>query len=255
MESYLLLFIFNVRKSYEQYHESHYAAEEKSYHHLRQRMLAKNHSARAKHTGNDEHHTQPEHGIVGEHDGECSYRTGHTANGGSVGADLPPYIDDRTEYLNHQCHNKYARHEMGNVHALHDIHTYEIAQDGDDIGHHTTLALAEFDESPTLMMAIEGDEESGSEDREDIHESEDHHLVGQWQQTEVAQRKQNNEPHSGQVEGIEHCAQHPCAQYQFISSLHFNLQFSTFNFQLFLNLFTGIPSISRYFDTVRRAMG
>ena len=129
------------------------------------------------------------------------------------------------------------------MHTLHDIHTYEIAKDGDDIGHHTTLALAEFDESPTLMMAIEGDEESGSEDREDIHESEDHHLVGQWQQTEVAQRKQNNEPHSGQVEGIEHCAQHPCAQYQFISSLHFNisifnlqssifnLQFSTFNFQ------------------------
>ena len=231
MESYLLLFIFNVRKSYEQYHESHYAAEEKSYHHLRQRMLAKNHSARAKHTGNDEHHTQPEHGIVGEHDGECSYRTGHTANGGSVGADLPPYIDDRTEYLNHQCHNKYARHEMGYMHTLHDIHTYEIAQDGDDIGHHTTLALAEFDESPTLMMAIEGDEESGSEDREDIHESEDHHLVGQWQQTEVAQRKQNNEPHSGQVEGIEHCAQHPCAQYQFISSLHFNLSiFQYFNF-------------------------
>ena len=116
-------------------------------------------------------------------------------------------------------------------------------------------------------MAIEGDEESGSEDREDIHESEDHHLVGQWQQTEVAQRKQNNEPHSGQVEGIEHCAQHPCAQYQFISSLHFNLsifnlqssifnlQSSIFNLQLFLNLFTGIPSISRYFDTVRRAMG
>ena len=120
---------------------------------------------------------------------------------------------------------------MGNVHALHDIHTYEIAQDGDDIGYHTTLALAEFDESPTLMMAIEGDEESGSEDREDIHESEDHHLVGQWQQTEVAQRKQNNEPHSGQVEGIEHCAQHPCAQYQFISSLHFNLSiFQYFNF-------------------------
>ena len=160
------------------------------------------------------------------------------------------------------------------MHTLHDIHAYEIAQDGDDIGHHTTLALAEFDESPTLMMAIEGDEESGSEDREDIHESEDHHLVGQWQQTEVAQRKQNNEPHSGQVEGIEHCAQHPCAQYQFISSLHFNLsifnlqssifnlqpsifnlQSSIFNLQLFLNLFTGIPSISRYFDTVRRAMG
>ena len=151
---------------------------------------------------------------------------------------------------------------MGNVHALHDIHAYEIAKDRDDIGHHTTLTLAKFDEGPTLMVAIEGDEESGSEDREDIHESEDHHLVGQWQQTEVAQRKQNNESHSGQVEGIEQCAQHPCSQYQFISSLHFNLQSSIFNLQssifnlqLFLNLFTGIPSISRYFDTVRRAMG
>ena len=44
-------------------------------------MLAENHTARAKHTGNDEHHTQPEHGIIGEHDGECGYRTGHTAEG------------------------------------------------------------------------------------------------------------------------------------------------------------------------------
>lgn len=186
-------------------------------------MLAENHTARAKHTGNDEHHTQPEHGIKGEHDGECGYRTSHTANGGSVGADLPPYIDDGTQNLYHQCNDKDARHEMGDVHALHDIHTDEIAQDGDNIGHHTTLALAEFDESPTLVVAIEGDEECGREDREDIHESENHHLVGQRHQTEVAQRKQNNEPHSGQVEGIEHCAQHPRTQYQFISSLHPNI--------------------------------
>ena len=149
---------------------------------------------------------------------------------------------------------------MGYMHTLHYIHAYEIAKDGDDIGHHTTLALAKFDEGPTLMVAIEGDEESGQKDCEDIHESENHHLIGQRQQTKVAHCKEYNESHGGKVEGIEHCAQHPCTQYQFISSLHFNLsifnlQFSIFNLQLFLNLFTGIPIISRYFDTVRRAMG
>ena len=151
---------------------------------------------------------------------------------------------------------------MGYMHTLHYIHAYEIAKDGDDIGHHTTLALAKFDEGPTLMVAIEGDEESGQKDCEDIHESENHHLIGQRQQTKVAHCKEHNESHGGKVEGIEHCAQHPCTQYQFISSLHFNLQSSIFNLQssifnlqLFLNLFTGIPSISRYFDTVRRAMG
>ncbi len=186
-------------------------------------MLAQYHATRAKHSGYDEHHTQPKDWIEREYHREGGYRPGHTPDGSCVGADFPPYIDDGANYLYHQCNDEYARHEMGYVHTLHDIHTDEIAEDGDNIRHHTSLALTEFDECPALMVAIEGYEESGQEDGEDIHQSQHHHLIGQRQQTEVTQCKQHNESHSGQVEGIEHCAQHPCSQYQFISSLHPNI--------------------------------
>ena len=140
-----------------------------------------------------------------------------------VGAYFPPHIDYRADYLNHQCHYKYACHEMRYVHTLHNIHTDEIAKDRNDIWHHTALTLTEFDKSPTLVMAIETDEKRGKKDSEYIYKSKYHYLVRQWQKTQITERKQCYESHGGEVKGIENRAQHSRSQYYFIGSLHSSL--------------------------------
>ena len=151
---------------------------------------------------------------------------------------------------------------MRYMHALHDIDADEIAEDRNDVGHHTALTLTEFDKSPTLVMAIETDEKRGKKDSEYIYKSKHHYLVRQWQKTQITERKQCYESHGGEVKGIENRAQHSRSQYYFIGSLHSSLftlhsfsSFFLFILYSFLILFTGIPSISRYFDTVRLAIG
>ena len=193
-----------------------------------------------------------------EYYGKCHYSTFHSAYCSCVGAYFPPHIDYRADYLNHQCHYKYACHEMRYVHTLHNIHTDEIAKDRNDVWHHTALTLTEFDKSPTLVMAIETDEKRGKKDGEYIYKSKHHYLVRQWQKTQITERKQCYESHGGEVKGIENRAQHSRSQYYFIGSLHsslFTLHSFLFILYSFLILFTGIPSISRYFDTVRLAIG
>ena len=103
----------------------------------------------------------PPDGIEGEHLGKDEQGACHTANGCHVGGDLPPHIDQGTDDLDEQRRRHDVTHEMGDVQIIHPVGTGEVTEDTDDIGHHSTFLVTQLDQCPTLITAIEVNQEGG----------------------------------------------------------------------------------------------
>ena len=162
-------------------------------------MLSQYHTGCTQQTGNDDKHAEPVNGIVGE----GQQRTRHTADGRRVRTDFPPLVDDSADHLNDQRGHHDTRHEMRDAQQLHEIVADAVADNTDDIGHHATLLHTQFYQRPSLIAAIEMDEEGGKQYGAHIHQSDDLQFIGPRQQTQVTEYEQQNESYHGKVEGVE----------------------------------------------------
>ena len=81
---------------------------------------------------------------------------------------LPPDVDECTDNLQCQGSHHDRTHEVRHVETLHHIDAGEIADDGNDVRHHASFAVAQFDEAPALIAAVEVDEQGREEDGEQI---------------------------------------------------------------------------------------
>ena len=180
--------------------------------HLRECVLAQNHAAAAHHSCEYEHEAEPRHGVEHEDDGECYECSCHAADGCRVGGYLPPHVYQCAEYLYDECRHEYVAHEMGNVEAVHHIVAGEVAEYGDDVGHHAAFLLSELYECPSLVMAVEVYDESGHEYGEEIHHCEHGYLVGPRHQTEIAEREEGYQSDERQIEWREHHAEYACGE-------------------------------------------
>lgn len=105
-------------------------------------MLAQYHAAGAYDTADEEYDAIPPNRIETEIAGEGKEGTAQTANGCCVGGNLPPDVDEGTNYLYCQsCHHN-AAHEMWHVEMLHDIYASKVANDRDGIWYHTSFAVS-----------------------------------------------------------------------------------------------------------------
>ena len=134
---------------------------------------------------------------------------------------------------------------------LHDIETGEVAQDGDEIGHNTPLANAQFEKRPPLVATIKVDEEGGQQDGEEIDDGQDKELIGWLILAQIAQEEQGHETQKRQIKRGEDNADNPCRKYNLLFSCHL---LKSLIIYFFLRRATGMPICSRYFATVRRAM-
>ena len=206
-------------------------------------MLAKNHSAGADDATHQEYQTEPPHGVEAQIVGKGKQRPAYASDSGSMGGNLPPDVDECADNLYQQSRHHNRSHEMGHVEALHHIDAGEVANDGDDVRHHASFAVSQLDEVPALITAVEVYEQGGEENGEQIGQQQDLELVIPGEHAEVAEQKEHYQSDDGQIERCEDHAHDAGSQDELLFSFHF------------LNLATGIPICSRYFVTVRRAMG
>ena len=111
---------------------------------------------------------------------------------------------------------------MRHVQSFHDVDAGEIAYNREDIGHHTTLSLSEFDKTPSLITAIEMYQKSRQQNGKEINHDEYLQLIRQGEDVHVTERKQCYQPYDGQIEGSEEHAHHTGSQnHLFVSSHNF----------------------------------
>ena len=126
--------------------------------HLSERVLTENHPRRADQSRHNENQAEPPHGIerplerIGD---ECAREA---ADGRRMGRDFPPDIDDGADDLNRQRRQENPADDVRNMDGVHRVVTREIADDGDDIRHHSPLFPADFVGMPTLRETVETDE-------------------------------------------------------------------------------------------------
>ena len=113
---------------------------------------------------------------------------------------LPPYIDKGAQNLYYECRHEYVAHEVGYVEAMHYIVTHKVAYNRKQIWHYTTFLLAKLDECPSVIAAIEMDEQCGQENGEKVDKTEYRKLVRPWHQTEIAEREQRYQSDKRQIE-------------------------------------------------------
>lgn len=169
-----------------------YCPHEEATNHLRQGMLTKNHSAGAQCARHDEYDAEPPDRVEAKYLREREERACHTTNGGSMRADFPPRIDYGANYLHDNGGYQNASHKMGNVHKLHQVDAPEIAGNGYHVWYHASLLLPQLYRCPSLITAIEVDEECGHQDSEKIDDAQHRELVEPRQQTQVAEYEQQH---------------------------------------------------------------
>ena len=163
-----------------------------------------------------------------------------------MGAYFPPHVDDGTDNLHQQGGHEDADDEVEHAEPGEQACTAEIAEDGNDVGNHAALAMAQLDEVPPLIAAVDVDEAGGQEDGEEIDQDDYLQAVGYGQQCQVTEREQDDKPEQWQVERREEHAHEPCCIDDAFFPTHSHCR---------LSLATGSPICSRYLATVRRAMG
>ena len=92
--------------------------------------------------------------------------------------DLPPHVDEGTDYLYEQGCRQDGSHEMGDMHHIHQVNAEEITEDGDDIRHHTALLMTQLYQIPALITTIEMDQHRRQQNREDIYQCQHLQLIG-----------------------------------------------------------------------------
>jgi len=169
-------------------------------------VLSKNHSRRADQSCHDENQAEPPHGIerpferIGD---ECA---GKTADGRRVGRDFPPDIDDGADDLNGKRRQENAADDVRNVDGVHRVVAREIADDRDDVGHHSPLFRTDFVGMPALGEAVEADEQRRQENREDIRLQEHQQFELPRHHLQIAEHKQCHQSHQRKVERRENHA-------------------------------------------------
>ena len=198
--------LIEIEDAYRRTEEAHAEAG----HDLRQRVLTQNHAGGAHDAGHHQHQAKPPDGVEDENHGEGKQGACHTADGCRMGGNLPPHVDDGTDDLHQQGGHENAAHEVEHVHRLQQPDARQIAQDGDDVRHHATLAIAHFDEVPPLMLSIEVNDVGGQQDGEEIDDGDNLQSVDDGQKGQIAEREQDDEPHQREVEGREQHAHDAC---------------------------------------------
>ena len=128
---------------------------------LRQTMLTQNHTRRPQHTSHGKNQAKPPYRIELENQGKSPQSAHHTANGSRVSADFPPLIDNAANHLHHQRRHHNAPHEMRNVENFHHVIAKTVADNTDNIRHHTPLLHAQFNERPSLITPVGIDKKGG----------------------------------------------------------------------------------------------
>ena len=168
---------------------------EEACHDLGERMLTEDHPAGTQYACEDEHQTEPPHGIETEQLSKHKQRSCHTTYCCRMRGNLPPHVDQGTRHLDKQRCREDGTHKMRDVYQIHQVDAEEIAEDGDDVWHHTTLLMTEFDKTPPLITAIEMDEHRRQENGEHIHQREHLQLIRPRHQREVTEGKQCHQSH------------------------------------------------------------
>ena len=152
-------------------------------------MLSQDHAAAAHQTGNDENQAEPPDGIEVQILGKTEQGSRYTTDSSRMGRHLPPDISHGTGYLYHQsCHHD-GRHEVRHVAELHEIDTSEIADDGDDVRYHATLAQAQLYEVPSLKAPVEMNHHRRQQDGKEVDENEHLQLVNQGEDAQIAEQE------------------------------------------------------------------
>ena len=96
------------------------------------------------------------------------------------------------------------------MHVVHDVCEAEVAEDGDEIRYDASLSCAELDGAPSLVAAVEMDEDGWEEYGEEVDECEHHGLIEPGQEAEVSEHEQEQHAEEGEVEGCEEQAYDFC---------------------------------------------
>ena len=79
---------------------------------------------------------------------------------------------------------------MGDMENMHEIVAGEVAEDGQNIGHHAALSHAELAWCPALVIAVDVDEQGRGEHREEIYHHQDKELVGKWEDVQITEQEE-----------------------------------------------------------------
>jgi len=71
-----------------------------------------------------------------------------------VGGYIPPYVDKGTNHLYGKCGSKDSTYEMRDMKIIHHVEADEVANDRNDIRYHSSLALSELEEFPTVIVIV-----------------------------------------------------------------------------------------------------
>ena len=175
-------------------------------------MLAQNHAARAHNARQKKHQAEPPDGVKIEDKGEGEQPARHTADGGGMGGDGPADIDEGAEHLYGEGGDDDAVDDMGHVGDEHQVVAEEIAENGDDVGHHTPLLRAELEGFPARVLAVGVEQERGHKDGAEVDDEQHRELVAQREHGQIAEHEQRDQSHHGQVVGREDHAHDPCGQ-------------------------------------------
>ena len=154
-----------------------------------QRVLAQYHATSAHETCENEENAEPPQRVEAEYLGEGKHATRYATDSCSVYRYLPPHIYDGANNLYHQCRHHYATHEMREMQVVHEVETGEIADDGDDVWHHSSFAGDEFQHRPSLIFPVEMDDHRRQEDGENIYDKQHRQLITPRQQVEITEQE------------------------------------------------------------------
>ena len=163
--------------------------------HLRECVLSQRHASRAHDSGHEDDEAEPPDGVERPLDGVGHERAGEASDGGAVGRDFPPHVDDGADDLDGQCREQDAADDVRNVERGHRVVAREIADDADDVGHHEPFLGSHFVGVPALCAAVEADEQRRQENREDIGLQEHQHLELPRHHLQIAEHKQCHQSH------------------------------------------------------------
>ena len=105
-------------------------------------MLSQNHSGCPYGSCQYQDKAEPPQRVEGKRHGIGYQCACHATDGCSMRTDLPPDIDDGTNHLYSHRYNHDDADDTWRIAVFHPEETAEIAYDGDDVWHDTTLLLA-----------------------------------------------------------------------------------------------------------------
>ena len=198
-------------------------------------MLAQNHARRAQQAGHQEDYAQPPDGVVYEDVGEGQHAACHAADGRHVGRYLPERVDEHAGDLDDECREHDAMYEEGHVLGFHHLDAEEVAEYGDEVGHHASLLLSQLYARPALHAPIGAYEQRRQQDGEEEGRQEYQYLVLPGQRVHVGEQEQQRYTYEWQVERCEHHADDAgCCDPCFLTCHNLSLSY-------FLNLAMGKP--------------